>query len=246
MLTDVLTMMWKERTSLFRQPGSRVRATLNVVIPLGMLGIYGPLTGQDWMQSPFAVVLSSLMTVLLVATVIPDSFAGERERHTLSTLLATRLPDRAILFGKLGVAVLYGFGVTLAGLTAGVVTANVAYWDGTLVFYSPGIAIACVVMSLLVAGLMACGGALISLRAATVQGATQTLMAIMFTPLLVLQVVGVLLISLAPDRRILRETAATVDPTFVFVFLAALLLFFDLFLLALVITRFQRSRLIAA
>jgi ABC-2 type transport system permease protein len=246
MLADVLTVMWKERKSLFRQPGSRIRAALNLVIPFGMLGIYGPLTGPEWMQSAFAVILSSLMTVLLVATVIPDSFAGERERHTLATLLATRLSDRAILFGKLSVAVLYGFGVTSAGLIAGVVTANIAYRGDGFVFYSPGIAVACFVMSLLVAGLMACGGALISLRAATVQGATQTLMAIMFTPILILQVAGVLMMSLAPDRRVIREAAAAVDPTFVFVFWVAILLFVDLFLLAMVITRFQRSRLIAA
>jgi ABC-2 type transport system permease protein len=246
MLADVLTVMWKESKGLFRQPGSRIRATLNLVIPFAMLGIYGPLTGRDWMASPFAVVLSSLMTILLVVTVIPDSFAGERERHTLATLLATRLSDRAILFGKLGIAVLYGFTVTIAGLIAGVVTANIAHRDAGFVFYSPGVAVACVVMSLLVACLMACGGALISLRSATVQGATQTLMAIMFTPLLILQVLGVLLMSLAPQRRIVIETAESLDPTFVFVVWVALLLFLDLFLLALAISRFQRSRIIAA
>jgi ABC-2 type transport system permease protein len=246
MFADVVTVMWKESKSLFRQPGSRIRAVLNVTIPFGMLGLYGPLTGPEWMESTFTVILSSLMTLLLVATVIPDSFAGERERHTLATLLASRLPDRAILFGKLGVAVLYGFGITLAGLLAGVVTANIAYRDTGFIFYSPGIATACVVMSLLLAGLMACGGALISLRASTVQGAQQTLMAIMFTPLLILQVGGVLLMSLSPDRRVLREATATLDPTFVFAFFAAALLFFNLFLLTLAISRFQRSRLIAA
>ena len=246
MLADVLTVMWKERKGLFRQPGSKIRATMNLVIPFGMLGIYGPLTGPDWMQTPFAVVLSALMTALLVATVIPDSFAGERERHTLATLLATRLSDRAILFGKLAVAVLWGFGITFAGLIAGVVTANIAYRDQGFVFYSPGIAVACVVMSLLVAGLMACGGALISLRATTVQGATQTLMAVMFTPLLVLQVVGVLMLSLSSDRRAIRETLATVDPAVMFAGWAIALLALNLFLLALLIARFQRSRLIAA
>ena len=246
MLADVLTVMWKERKGLFRQPGSRIRAVLNLAVPFGMLGIYGPLTGPGWMQTPFAVVLSAVMTVLLVATVIPDSFAGERERHTLATLLSTRLPDRAILLGKLAVAVLYGFGVTSAGLIAGVVTANIAYREGSFLFYSPGIATACLVMSLLVAGLMACGGALISLRAATVQGATQTLMAIMFTPLLVLQVLGVLLLSLAPDRNLIRGTLGAIDPAVMFAGWALALLMLDAFLLALLITRFQRSRLIAA
>jgi len=246
MLADVLTVMWKERKGLLRQPGSKIRATMNLVIPFGMLGIYGPLTGRDWMQTPFAVVLSCLMTLLLVATVIPDSFAGERERHTLATLLATRLSDRAILFGKLAIAVLWGFGITFAGLIAGVVTANIAYRDGGFVFYSPGIAVACVVMSFLVAALMACGGALISLRAKTVQGATQTLMAVMFTPLLVLQIVGVLMLSLSSDRRVIRSTLAAVDPAIMFAGWAIALLLFDLFLLALLITRFQRARLIAA
>ena len=73
---------------------------MNLVVPFGMLGIYGPLTGPDWMQTPFAVVLSALMTLLLVATVIPDSFAGERERHTLATLLATRLSTNSRRAGR--------------------------------------------------------------------------------------------------------------------------------------------------
>ena len=100
MLDDILTVMWKERKGLFRFRGSRSRFLLTLLSPV-FFAIFQPLRdGAAWVEQEQSVVLSAMVSVLLVAITVPDSFAGERERHTLGTLLASRLPDRAILFGK--------------------------------------------------------------------------------------------------------------------------------------------------
>jgi ABC-2 type transport system permease protein len=55
------------------------------------------------------------------------SVAGERERRTLETLLASRLDERAILFGKLLAARAYGWGLTLLSLLLGAASVSLAY-----------------------------------------------------------------------------------------------------------------------
>ena len=67
---------------------------------------------------------------------IPESFAGERERHTLGTLLASRLPDHAILLGKVAVAVGYAWVMTLMLLLVSLVVVNVTPWDGQVLLYA--------------------------------------------------------------------------------------------------------------
>ena len=64
-------------------------------------------------QSPVLIAVSTYLSFLPVASIIADSFAGERERHTIETLLASRLSSRSILFGKMLAAIAYGWTVTL-------------------------------------------------------------------------------------------------------------------------------------
>jgi ABC-type Na+ efflux pump permease subunit len=51
---------------------------------------------------------------------ITDSIAGERERQTLETLLASRLPDRAILLGKVAAITLLGWLLLALGALPGI------------------------------------------------------------------------------------------------------------------------------
>ena len=128
MLSDVRTVMWKERKSLFRFRGSRSKLILTLLSPV-FLGVYMPISmGTDWLESVFSPVLSVFLPVIFVSLTVPDSFAGERERHTLETLLASRLPDRAILFGKALTGILFASGGMLAFLLLGVIAVNVAHW----------------------------------------------------------------------------------------------------------------------
>ena len=106
MIQDILTVMWKERNALFIQPRSRYRLVVTFLVPIG-LSIWMPWdTGRDWFQDYLpSLIVTFALPLLVVGVMIPDSFAGERERKTLETLLSSRLPDRAILFGKLFVAI---------------------------------------------------------------------------------------------------------------------------------------------
>ncbi|MGD2179330.1 MAG: ABC-2 type transporter, partial [Anaerolineae bacterium] len=130
MVSDIVTVMWKERKGLFRVRGRRAQALLALFSPI-LLAIYFPLQeGAAWVEGPLALLLAFVAPLILVGLSIPDSFAGERERHTLPTLLASRLPDRAILFGKIITCVAFGWGATLILLLASLVAVNVAHWGG--------------------------------------------------------------------------------------------------------------------
>jgi ABC-2 type transport system permease protein len=167
MIADVLTVMWKESKGLIRYQGSLTKTMLSLLIPVVMMGIYLPLQiGRALVEGPWSLLASVFIPMMLVGMTIPESFAGERERHTLGTLLASRLPDRAILFGKVALSVSYAWVITLILHFVSLVMVNVAHWEGQVLFYTPIMALANVVLSLLLAGLVAYLGVLISLRAA--------------------------------------------------------------------------------
>ena len=238
MIGDMLTVIWKERKSLFVSRGSRLRAMVNLFIPVLLVAIYIPWNeGRDWVSSP--VALSALIVpVLLVGTTVPDSFAGERERHTLSTLLASRLPDRAVLFGKLAVAVGYGWLVTLLAILLGLVTVNAAHGEGHVLLYSPTVAVADVVLSFLVATFVAVVGILISLRTATVQAAQQLLMTILLIPPLAMGVI------FSVFHKQIGNAIGGVDFMQAVLIAMGVLIALDVVLLLATMARFRRARLI--
>jgi ABC-2 type transport system permease protein len=182
------------------------------------------------------------LPLLMVSSLVADSFAGERERHTLETLLASRLPDRAILFGKIGAAVSYGWGIALATLLLSLVTVNVAYSGEGPFFFSPLIGLGAAVVGLLTAGLAAGAGVLVSLRAPTVRQAAQTMrlasMLLMLVPLF-----GGRLLPAVWQARLLA-TLVTLGTTNVLLLGVGVLILLDAVLLAAAMARFRRARLI--
>jgi ABC-2 type transport system permease protein len=236
MLQDIRTVMWKERKGLFRYRGSRTRLLLTLLSPF-ILAIYMPLeAGRDWVDGAPSVLLSAIIPLILVGITVPDSFAGERERHTLGTLLASRLPDRAILFGKAAVSVGLAWGVTLLVLLLSLVTVNVAHGEGEILFYARTVALANVVLSFILATLFTGAGVLISLRAATVQEASQTLMAIFLVPPVLLSM-GMLAFSDQVEDFLGKLNGEQLLLAFVLVLLVA-----DVAVFAAALARFQRSR----
>jgi ABC-2 type transport system permease protein len=188
---DIGTVMWKEWKEILAMGGA-TRGRFQLLIFVGIMGIFLPLQmGTKWVTSPIVVGIWGWVPILLVSTIIADSFAGERERHTLETLLASRLSDASVLFGKMGAAVGYGWGLTLAGLILGAVTVNVANRGEGLLLYSPLTAIGALVLSFLGALLASSSGVLVSLRAQTVRQAQQTMsiatMVIFFVPVFGIQ-----------------------------------------------------------
>jgi ABC-2 type transport system permease protein len=244
MFDDMLTVMWKERKGLLRVRGSRARAVVTVLVPVVMIAVAMPLQmGRDWVNGAWPLVGSVLIPFILVGIAIPESFAGERERHTLETLLASRLPDRAILFGKVLLAVVYGWGGNLIVLILSLVTVNLVHWDGDVILYKPIVALASVAVSLLIAGLVANLGVLISLRSATAQGAQQALMSVLLVPAMVLQMVPMVMLSLVPDGREILEKWLSLDFTQVVLVMITLLVVINMGLLLGALARFPRARL---
>jgi ABC-2 type transport system permease protein len=176
--------------------------------------------------------------------VVADAFAGERERHTLDTLLASPLSDRAILFGKVVASLLYGWGIGLAMLVLGLVTVNVVEWSGFdgLLFYKASVGLGAVAIGALSSGLAATSGVLVSLRAATVRQAQRTLT----TGVMLLGLIPTIGAPLLPTDLRERLTDALRDANLARVVLIAVVLLAAIdagFLLA-GMARFQRSRLV--
>jgi len=239
MLDDILTVMWKETKMMFRDHSSRTRLMLVMLGPV-ILAIYvASDAGSRWAEGFPSLLIAALAPVILVGVTIPDSFAGERERRTLETLLSSRLPDSAILFGKLIVAIAFAWGVTVVILLLSLIAANVSSLNGEILFYESSVALIDLVMSLLLATLTASVGVLISLHSATVQGAMQTLMAIfILTPMLL----GMLLFAFSDQMSIFFKSF---DTTQLLLVTCAVLVALDIGILAVVVARFQRSLLIS-
>ncbi len=245
MTADLLTVLWKDSRGLFRVQGSRSRALLTILVPVIMIGIVLPLQmGEDWLTTAWPLMASIVIPLITVGTSIPEAFAGERERHTLPTLLASRLPDRAILFGKWALGVGYGWLMTLATLLVSAAVVNIVYWDGQIAFYRADMALAHVVISLLFAGFVASLGVLISLRASTAQGAQQALISALLIPLMVLQIGPMLLLSVIPNGRDILSQITSLNFTHVALITAGVLLLLNAGVLLAAMARFKRARLI--
>jgi len=198
-------------------------------------------TGREWVTSSMSIMVWGWMPFLWVSGIVSDLFAGERERHTLEALLATRLSDQAILYGKLLAAITYGFSLTWLVLLASIVTINIVYSGDGLLFYSFGTTMGALVFSILVSGLSGSIGVLVSLRASSVRQAQQTMsigMLVLFLPFMLLQFI---------PRSWLEAGSHVIEniqPVQVAIGLAVFLLVIEVILIAMAKRLFQRSKLI--
>lgn len=174
MLSDIFTIIHKEWKEIFLRRGNYRGGLLNLVVIFGVIGVLMPLqTGGDWLNSPLYLLVWSWLPIFMALGIVTDAFAGERERHTLETLLASRLSDRAILFGKIGAAVSYAWGIAIASMLIAAVTINAAHPEDGLQFYPGGIFAAALAVSGLAALLFSTLGVLVSLHAETARQAYQ-------------------------------------------------------------------------
>mgnify|MGYP001029215359 CR=1 FL=1 len=240
MISDILAMVWKEFHEL-RQGGGRGKYAPFILVLI--YGVFFPLqTGRSWVDSYQMVGFGLGISVFMVLSVVADSIAGERERHTLETLLASRLADRSILIGKIVSVVLYGWGLTILSLIVGLVVVNLSAGGGHVLLYPAGRAITAVVLTFLLCVLATGVGVLVSLRSSTVRQAQQMLM-ISWMVLIFVAVFGVQLMSPATRLRLENRLTNTQVTTLV-VGAALILILLDVIVLAINAARFQRSRLI--
>ena len=128
MIYEILTVMRKELRELFGDPYARRGALVQASVLVVALGILLPWSSPGaWIAAdPKAVLFFLLFPGMVSSTVAADGFAGEQERKTLETLLATPLSDRGILFGKAAAAFVMGAGMGIVGFIAAVVSVSVA------------------------------------------------------------------------------------------------------------------------
>ncbi len=242
MLVDIWTVIWKEWREILHQRGS-IRATvLNQLLLVVIFAVSFSLkAGHGWLETAESLQIWYLLPMLLVMTAIPDSFAGERERHTLETLLASRLSEPAIMLGKIGAAVSYACGLALVAGLLSMAIINITHWDGTVHFYSLGVFLGGIGTSLLIATLVASLGVFVSLRAATVRQAQQSLGLGIF----VLAVVPLIVSFLLPKawKASLAQSLNAASSTQVVLIAVLLLVGLDVILIVAAIRRFKRTQL---
>ena len=243
MIGDITTVMTKEWREFFSSGGDRRSGLIVLFIIAAILGVYLPFRmGQPWITSPFMVLSYSIyLPLILVINTIADSIAGERERHTLETLLASRLSDRAIILGKLGAVVGYALAFTVITALIAMVAANLSGGGSSFQVYPIGVFGSIVAFALLFSLLLSSVGVLVSLRASSVRQAQLAMSA----ALIVVILLPLLIYSTLSDTMrqqfnswIASANWATVGE------IAVVLILIDLIAIAVVILRFQRSRLI--
>jgi len=243
MSADIKTLIWKEWKEMFLQRGSTRTGLFNLLIIVGLMGVFMPLQmGKEWLSSPTGLLLWSWMPMFLVLGMVTDAFAGERERHTLETLLASRLEDGAILFGKIGAAVSYGWTFVLASMLLGAVTINVAFPADGIRFYPLATLVSGLGLSFLACTLIATLGVMVSLRAPTARAAYQRLsmfmLAFFLVPMVGMQVAPVEM------RDKIADILAGLNWNQMLVAIAVVLIVVDAGLIFLARSRFQRGKLI--
>jgi ABC-2 type transport system permease protein len=253
MIDEARTVAWKEWKEWLSRPekaglsaymSRSGNVTWRQLIVFPVVGIILPLQfGDQWFNSAWPVGLWVFLSAIPAAIFSADSFAGERERQTLESLLATPLSDRGILLGKMAAGVMVAWLAALMIPVIGLVTANISGWDGSIRLYSPTMIFSGLVLSALVALLVVAIGSMTSLRSATVQEATMNLMLPLMIPTLLLAA-GTALLPRDVTARIF-DAVSGADPVVLGLAVAVVLALLDFALVRLALARFQRRRLIS-
>lgn len=241
-LGDVGTVFWKELQEIGEQFGGSRTQYLAFGMFAVWFGIVLPLrTGAAWLGSPLSGAFYLFMAIMFALQPLADSFAGERERHTLETLLATRLSDDAILAGKLLGALLPACTFALLMFVAGIVATNIRYGHGALILPS-GLTVAVILAATTLLPLLFGGiGVIISLRAPTVRRAAQ---------MMSLTMMGLILVLLGAGKVLPREWMRWIGaqlmahrPGEIIAVVVAGVAVIDLLVLAIARARFRRGSL---
>ena len=250
MKADVRTVLWKEYREMFSGPASRDNIAVTVVM-LGLLGILMPLQqGVGFVSSAVTLLYAYMVPFTIILNLVADSFAGERERHTLETLLAGRLSDRAILVGKLLASVLYAWAVSIVCLLLGWISVNVAFAEGGhLLLFPIWMPLSFVTLSFLVSWLIAGIGVLISLRSPTVRQAQQIVGLMITVPMVPILIVLMMTKNVKFATWLMTVAVPALLPLFQNVTalvggMGLVLLAIDLALVWITLGRFQRAKLI--
>jgi ABC-2 type transport system permease protein len=255
-MSDVGTVVWKEWREHFLRRGKPSKAVVGSLAMVVFAGILGPVAmaflmaqfgfplPPSWIVSMLALVgvfAMAFQAVVAAGAIIIDMLAGERERHTLETLLASPLPDRAILVGKVAAVTLFCVASALVlGVTEQVtilVLYGAAGWG-----YAGAILAGPLVAAAM--GLLACAvGTLVGMRASSVKSGQQVLQYVLL-PVYMLPGLLQPLLQFSPPGRAIVAFYMDVGPAAFVAILVAALAALDAALLWLAHSLFQRDRLL--
>lgn len=251
MINDIFTMIWKESLEYSNQSRNSREKITGMIFPflsLGLLAIVPPLSlGSDWIRSPFSLVISILVPLITVTISIPLSLIGERERKTLETLFASRLPDRAILFGTIFPPIFRASKISFFVHLVSLVTYNIAQWSGHLSIYPFEMLFANLVTIILLSFSAASLGVLISLKTTSLRQAMNYLNAILMAPVMIFGITIYLIGNVFPDpwrlafENWFEKEIMTANFEQVFSKISLVLFLITLILMFLVLLRFKRS-----
>jgi ABC-2 type transport system ATP-binding protein len=239
---DILTLVrkeWSEMLSAAETGVSRATAIAAGIALLAITAGFAASVGRPLVQSP-VTMSASMIAFLIVLAYVADSFAGERERHTLETLVASAIPDEALVLGKICAAVAYGWCSMMVLLLVLLLGVNLTAPGSMYPWTSVVVAFAVVPLALL---FFSTCGVWLSLVSPTVKAA-QARISVFFLGL----VVGMVVLQKIIPRDSLRQAAALLKTesgrTQVLLAQSVVLAVVDLALLAFLTARFRRSRMI--
>jgi len=243
MINDMLTIIQKDLKEILSARGTRKSSLIYLGIVVALIGIFMPLqSGRLWLTEPVLALVWSWFPVFLMISMVTDSIAGERERNTLETLLASRLSDRAILFGKITAAVIYGWSISVIGNLLAVATVNFQFPEGGFQFYALDHFLVLLFLPLAIGILMSSVGVLVSLNAPTARAAYQKLSFVMlgvwFLPMIFM--------NFAPDsvQIQLNQLLTGVDLLQIVGMGIVLIFVIDFVVIQIAMQKFKRTRLI--
>jgi ABC-2 type transport system permease protein len=247
MAHDIFTVIWKEYKELLQFQGSSRSGLIGLLVMIAIFGIVMPLQwGTMWVESGASLTLWLVIPMMLAVTIVADTFAGERERHTLETLLASRLSDRAILLGKIGAAVIFEWVITQLVFLVALIPTNILHGRSGLILYTPAVALSGMLLSLLIACLVSMVGIMVSLRSSTVKQAQQKLGISVFVIAYAVPMAVVYGLKYVPNeiRERVMGTFLSGDVAIPTLIVSGILTVLTFLLYAVTKSRFQRARLI--
>lgn len=240
-LNDVIAVAMKELEVSLR--ADRRLSALGYRLFWALLfAIVMPLMMRDrWFVSPEVMALWAWLPVFVTSPMLGSAIAGEREQRTLETLLATRLPDRAIVFGKVVAASLVGWAYALCSIFGGALAVSLLASGTGPMFYRPEYLVGGVVCSYLGAWFGAAAGIASSVRCATQRQAQDNIslvtMGVTFAAVVIRSILDALGLPLS-------DMLLVADGWWLTLGFAVTLLLADLGASRVALTRFKRSALL--
>ncbi len=246
-MNDVWVVCWKELREMINGSGDHVfwavriwqtylgRLVLVVGLTMIVLGVEGSrlLTNFGFLFFPIVAPF------LLITTWVVDSFVGERERQTLATLLASRLPEGAIFWGKVIVPIMLITMALMIAALGGWVIAAIRSSSPVAVFYLWTVP----VLGFVASSLGASVSVLLSERSQNIRGAQQN---ITYAALGAFLAISVLVnrLPIALRRHILVDIL-THRITILFAYGIPAVAILEAFIWYLAFRRFVRSKLVS-